>query len=128
MSERTKHARMSWRTWAELRDDLAALGVQIVEEECVQYYLDDHSDMIDAVQELCRLTREEFGPDATLSLSWQKVPGIPEGELRLLLRLPGYQGANVGERMTAIDEQYNKLGHDDRSGSLYLNTDFQPAR
>ncbi len=129
MNEGTKRHRLSWKTWVALRDELEGLGVCIPEQDGVQYYLDDHTDMLDAVRDWCRLTREEFGSEGTLTLEWEEEPGVPEGCLRLLLRLPSYQGDRlIVDRFGDIHERAAALGHDERSGSIYLTTDFKKPR
>jgi len=35
--------KMSWREWTELHNDLTQSGVKMIEEECVQHYLDRHT-------------------------------------------------------------------------------------
>jgi hypothetical protein len=128
MNEQLK-PRMSWRVWCELRDDLADMQVSMPEEESIQYYLDDHADTLDALRDICRLTREEFGPQAVLTLTWQPEEGMEKGYLKLLVRLPCYKGDRlIVERFRSIYDAYERAGHFDRSGWVHLTTDFKPVR
>ncbi len=128
MNQQTKRTRMSWRIWVELRDELTALGVGIADEECMQYYLDDHADMLEAVRELSLMAREEFGQDATLTLAWLAEDGVPDGELLLLVRLPKYEGSKVYQRISAIHDVCEQRGYLGLSGALRLSTDMKPVR
>jgi hypothetical protein len=116
--------RLPWAASWRLRNDLEALGVQVVEDENVLDYLADHPDMVEPLVELSQLAREEFGPWATLELSWREDSGAEY--LQLLLRLASYE-EDVGEQLRSVWWSAQERGYFERSGWIVLTTDHELA-
>jgi hypothetical protein len=111
--------------WQEVRSTLDSCGVALESEEAVRSYLARHADTVDAVGEACRTARQEFGPDASLSLQVYRDVEIADEYLTLYVRLAGYSQDTL-RRIKAVSAA---IEHHlcDRSGSLLVTTDFRLA-
>lgn len=112
--------------FGKFRSSLTQSGIAILYEEEVRGYLDKHADMLGPVEDLCRAARQEFGPDAALSLALYHDPEIQDRHLVLYVRLTAYPSDTL-RRIHAISDAH-EARLCDASGSILLTTDFQRAR
>ena len=100
--------------------------VEMPNEAGVRAYLEQHPDLSEAVPAACRAARDEFGPSAQLRLETYRDPECSDTSLILRLRLPEYP-ADVLPRLRSVGDRYEHL-LPDTTGSLFVTTDFGPAR
>jgi hypothetical protein len=109
--------------WVHLEAECAAAGVAIVDNEKARSYLQKHSDTIDVTARVCIAARQEFGQDASLTLSVYIDPEVDDRYLRIGVRLPRF-GTEILDRFEAVTAPFDEELCD-ISGDLYVTTDFR---
>src|SRR5262249_2920682 len=103
---------------------VCAVGSQGASEG--QSYIDSQPGLRALTEKVCKAARQEFGPDASLTLQVRRGPQADDVYLSLYVRLPSY-GPDTMERIQALmgpfeDEIYQTPGW------LVVSTDFRPTR
>jgi hypothetical protein len=112
--------------WYALRSSLASSAVEVRHVAEVRAYLDQHSDMYGVAEEICKATRQQFGPEAFITLQVYRDPEIDDEYLRLRVRLRSY-GPDMTQRIRSVSAPYES-DLCDKSGSIIVTTDFRPIR
>ena len=112
--------------WYALRSSLASSAIEIRHAAEVRAYLDQHPDMYGVMEEICKGARQEFGPEAFITLQVYRDPEIDDEYLLLRVRLRSY-GPDMTQRIRSVSAPYESDLYD-KSGSVIVTTDFRPIR
>lgn len=100
-----------------------SLRVAIPSASEVLAYLDEHADLFEPVESVCRATRNEFGADADLTLSLYRDSEANDQHLLLRLRMKSYP-ADTMRRIQSVSDSLESVLWD-KSGSILVTTDFR---
>jgi hypothetical protein len=92
----------------------------------VRTYLVRHPDLAGIPERIYETARQEFGPDASLSLELYRDPEIEDEYLALYVRLRSY-GPDTLQRIRAVCAAHESELWD-KSGSILVTTDFRLVR
>jgi hypothetical protein len=109
-----------------LEAQLAAQEILVPDFAEVRADLTSHPDLAKIVPSVCAAARNEFGPEAELTLQVYRDPEIDDRHLTLYVRLPSYEHDIIArlERVTQPFEE--KLCS--AEGYLLVTTDLSPPR
>jgi hypothetical protein len=112
--------------WYGFRSALAASAVEIRRATEVRSYLENHPDMYGMTEKVCKAARQEFGPEAFLTLQVYRDPEIEDEYLALFVRLRTY-GADILPRIRSVTDAFDtELCQ--TPGSILITSDFRPIR
>jgi len=128
MSRRQAHetARAGAKNVGSPPRSLSAMGVFSDNWTAVRGYLRRHRDLSSGLPKIINDVRNEFGPQADLSLDVYRDPEIDDQYLTLRLILPRY-GPDTMNRIEAVSRGFEQHIRP-TAGYVLLTTDFCPAR
>lgn len=107
-------------------DRLTRSGVQLPRRDELEAYLAEHPDLGSVVEDACSAVRDEFGPEAELSLQMYEDLEDRDRYLTLYVRQEKYERGILDRIETAANAFTTRLGT--CSGHLLITTDFRRPR